>query len=455
MKSEGIGFFVGNLDGGEFKLYSQMLRKWNEHRFYHFETNAFDLANFVTNNEKDGGKDHIVAKLMNKYPSYSNSMFIIKNDNIHKIDIKLGGTTMKTISNFFYSIKNPFLVYSEKETKKIREDMAPLFVFIYENHNENIDTLRDFYTEQAKKQKNNSNFACLSTSELSQKFIESILQEFEEDGKRPNFPLLVYFQPDFEIVQHKYHLLKEEISQDSIKKFMKDCIAGDNAPFIKIDSRSEYSFSSFEALNSDNWQDRLRNLDSDAIMILFQMPYTSSEMKKMPSELKNMLDGANEHKSDPNLEIFLFNSLTNRINNFIPDLSQPSIMIYLQGMKPEQAQIFQKKDISKEAVNNFIVKRSEFDKTKFDGMEGDMDFENMDLTKLMENLKDLDLGAMMEGMGGMGGEGMGGEGMGGDFDWGNMMEGMQDLMANMGGMGDMGGMAGMAGMANMFGDGEM
>ena len=442
MKSEGVGFFVGDIKGEEFKLYSQMLRKWKEHRFYHFETNAFDLQNFVKNNEKDGGSSHIVAKLMGRFPSYSNCMFIIKNEEIHKFEIKNGETTMKAISNFFYSIKNPFLVYSGKETEKIRKDMSPLFVFIYEDHNENIDSLKEFYTEQARRQKNNSNFACLSTSELSDKFIDNIVQEFEEDGKRPNFPLLVYFQPDFEIVQHKYHILTEEISEESIKKFMKDCIAGENKPFIKIDSRSEYSFSSFEALNSDNWQDRLRNLDTDAIMILFQMPYNSTEMEKMPVELKNMLDAAKNNESDPNLQIFLFNSLTNRINNFIPELSEPSIMIYLQGMKPEQAQIFQKKDMSKEAVENFIVKRSEFDKSKFDGMEGDMDFENMDLTKLMENLKDLDLGAMM---GGMGTEG-------GDFDWGNMMEGMQDLMAN---MGDMGGMGGMEGMAGMFGDGEM
>ena len=436
-----VTIFLGKKESPEFQIYSRVLKKYKDNRFYHSELSVEGLVDLIQTNEKDGGDKHVLVKNMRQHRGKDNTMFVVRNGKVHWRSIDLEKEDEKSLGNFFYSVKHPFLVFTAKETLKIQEELSPLFVLIYDELAPSAESLRDQYSAHAKLQKNNSNFALLEVSKLPKRFVDDFLQEFETEGEQPNWPLLVYFQPDFNNLKLRKNILQSElISEKEMKQFIKVCIEGDFQPFRKVDSRKNYSFAPYEALNADNWIERLENLSGDAVIILFQMPARFSRMKSMPKELANMLEGAAKYSSEPNLEIFLFNSRTNEINNFIPDVKKPSLMVYLQGSKASAAQIFQKEGISLKSVVELIEKRSQFDKRKFGGFEeGEMDFENLDLTKIMENLKNMGMDQFGDGQAG-----------GANMDFGSAMEGMQEMMAQMGEMGAMfGDTQGMGGMGDM------
>lgn len=418
-KSDNVIIFVGDEGSPEFEIYSTHLRRFHENRFYHYKRSVGDLVDQVRAS-KDGGKEHVIPRLLEEHAGKFNAIFIFRNDRVFAEEVDPATTTQKSLNNMFYSIRNPFLVFSEKETKKIMEDLQPLFVLLTQDGG--AEGLKEMYTAHAKEQKNNSNFSFLSISGVSKKFANELLQEFEIEGERPSLPMLVYFQPDFlNLKMKKYAHGKGEISAASMKGFVKESIAGEGTPVRKRDSRKRYSFAPFEALNDSNLDATLEASDRDVVVVVFQMPFKYQRMKRMPSDLKNILGALDFFRDDPGLRFYLYNAETNELDHFMNHGRKPAFLVYLKGTRAKDLQVLQKKNILEREVVRLIDKRSQFDKRKMTG-DGEVDFKNMDMAKMMEGIEGMDLSKLKDL-----------EGDGQNLDLAAAMEKMQEMMKGMGG----------------------
>ena len=417
--AEAISVFVGQKNSTEFKVYLQMLRHYPKDRFYFFEGALEELSKSIKEKLQGSSKSHLLVKAIAEDFSNSPNLLILKNELPNYYRIVSGETTQKTLADFYYMIKHPFLVTNQHEAMKLYKEMSPMFVMIVDLKDSDIKNITDQFSIKANEQKNNANFALLTVSETRKDYVDELIEQFEVEEITPGLPLLGYFQPDFETLKYKKYLFEGQLSLPRMNDFIKDCIAGDRLPIVRVNSRDTYWFADYPVLNASNWKATLKDSFTDVVILLFQDPSKRDpaveEHNLLPKDLKTFLAALKDAETDANLQIYLFNMSKNDITAFIPDEKKDALMLFLKDSDPDQAQVFQKDDMAKKEITELINRRSEFDKRNQEKMMGGMggmgDIENMDFGAIFEKLKDLDLGDL------------GGEG----FDFGEGMEALKNL----------------------------
>ena len=403
-----LTIFVGSKSSPLFQKYESLARTFLKDRFYVYEGQLKGL----------GKENDMLKRLVAEEYGNRPNILIVKNKsgNFYKLN---ESTTLKTVANYFASVKHPYLVTNQHELVKIYQEVTPLFLMITDSLRTDSSVIAEEFNLRAKEQKNNSNFALLDAQEMRSDFLQRFLDEVEVEGSGPELPVVIYFQPVFETLKYNKNLLPSPLSIPRLRGFIKSCIAGDLPPITRINSKIQYDGVPYLALNAKNWEKQLAKRGNDAAVLLIRENYRTDR------DTKEFLRALESYKQDPTLDIYIFNIQKNDISVFVPDDQTAGLLLHLKANKPSQAQVFQKAGMAVGDVRQLIDKRNEFDKSKM----GDMNFDDFDMSAIMKEMENIDLSGLMDGMDGemdmskmaealgkLKGMGNAFEGMGGDFD---------------------------------------
>lgn len=378
LEAKPLTIYVGESSGSLFEKFESLARSFLSDRFYVYNKPLKTLGTENTLLKR------IVAEEFGNEPN----ILIVKNQtgNFYKFDEE---TDLETLVNYFQGVKHPYLVTNQHELMKMYQEILPLFVMITDSSVVDSTEVSEEFNARAKEQKNNSNFALIDAQEMRSDYLQRFLDEVEVEGVVPDLPAVLYFQPVFETLKYKKHLLQGDLSISNLKQFIKSCIAGEHTPIIRINSKARYEGMPYLALNSENWESQLSKRNIDSAVLLFRENY------KTDRDTQEFLKALEFYQNDPTIDIYIFNIQKNDISVFVPDEMKASLLLHLKTNVPKKAQVFQKAGMSMNDVKGLIDKRNEFDKSKF----GDSSLEDFDMAEMMKQLENIDFSGILEGLG--------------------------------------------------------